>query len=81
MSDPAPTAVVELNEAQERVVRELGATAEQRPVFPDGLAAGLRERLTTGLGDKRILIMGNHGVMAVGESIVTLTASDGAINR
>lgn len=31
------------------MVQELGATAEQRPVFPDGLAAGLRERLTEGL--------------------------------
>jgi len=27
------------------------------------------ERLTTRLGDKRILLMGNHGVMAVGETI------------
>lgn len=39
----------ELNEAQQRVVSELGATAAQRPVFPDGLAQGLRERLTSGL--------------------------------
>ena len=49
MSEATPNALLGLNEAQERVVRELGATGEQRPVFPDGLAAGLRERLTTGL--------------------------------
>lgn len=49
MSEVTPNPVLGLNEAQERVVQELGATGEQRPVFPDGLAAGLRERLTTGL--------------------------------
>ena len=38
-----------LNEAQQRVVDELGATAEQRPTFPDGLALGLRETLKEGL--------------------------------
>jgi len=38
-----------LNEAQERVLKELGATTAERPVFPEGLAAGLRERLVTGL--------------------------------
>lgn len=51
MSDAPSNALLQLNEAQERVVRELGATSEQRPTFPDGLAAGLRERLTTGLSD------------------------------
>jgi ribulose-5-phosphate 4-epimerase/fuculose-1-phosphate aldolase len=36
----------------------------------DGMGLGDEaERLTTTLGDKRILIMGNHGVMAVGNSI------------
>jgi len=49
VSDTAPNAVLGLNEAQDRVVKELGATSQHRPVFPDGLAAGLRERLTTGL--------------------------------
>ena len=49
VSDGTPNGHLSLNEAQDRVVRELGATSEQRPVFPDGLAAGLRERLTTAL--------------------------------
>ena len=49
MSDGTANALLSLNEAQERVVQELGATSEHRPVFPDGLAAGLRERLTTAL--------------------------------
>ena len=49
VSETTPNALLGLNEAQERVVQELGATGEQRPVFPDGLAVGLRERLTTGL--------------------------------
>jgi len=49
VSEVTPTAVLALNEAQARVVQELGATAQHRPVFPDGLAAGLRERLTDGL--------------------------------
>jgi ribulose-5-phosphate 4-epimerase/fuculose-1-phosphate aldolase len=36
----------------------------------DGMGLGDEaERLTTTLGDKRVLIMGNHGVMAVGNSI------------
>lgn len=36
----------------------------------DGMGLGDEaERLTTRLGDNRILIMGNHGVMAVGETI------------
>jgi ribulose-5-phosphate 4-epimerase/fuculose-1-phosphate aldolase len=36
----------------------------------DGMGLGEEaERLTTTLGNNRILIMGNHGVMAVGESI------------
>lgn len=36
----------------------------------DGMGLGDEaERLTTTLGNKRILIMGNHGVMAVGNSI------------
>ena len=39
----------ELNEAQQRVVDELGATAEHRPTFPDGLAVGLRQHLKEGL--------------------------------
>ncbi len=42
-------AVPELNEAQARVLRDLGATNAHRPVFAEGLAEGLRERLTTGL--------------------------------
>lgn len=42
--------VIELNEAQQRVVDELGATAEHRPTFPDGLSIGLREHLKEGLG-------------------------------
>lgn len=49
MSDATPNAPTQLNEAQQRVLDELGASAEHRPVFPDGLAAGLRERLTEGL--------------------------------
>ena len=49
VSDTPPNTLLGLNEAQERVVNELGATSQQRPVFPDGLAAGLRERLTAGL--------------------------------
>jgi len=49
VSEVTPRAVPALNEAQERVVQELGATTQDRPVFPDGLAAGLRERLTEGL--------------------------------
>lgn len=49
MSDPTLTALQQLNEAQQRVVHELGATSAQRPVFPDGLAAGLREHLTNSL--------------------------------
>lgn len=49
MSETSSAPLLSLNEAQERVVQELGATSEQRPVFPDGLAAGLRERLTDGL--------------------------------
>lgn len=49
MSDVSAIAPPALNEAQERVVQELGATAQERPVFPDGLAQGLRERLTEGL--------------------------------
>ncbi|MEM7092699.1 MAG: PD-(D/E)XK nuclease family protein [Actinomycetota bacterium] len=39
----------QLNEAQQRVVDELGATAEHRPTFPDGLAVGLRHHLKEGL--------------------------------
>ncbi len=36
----------------------------------DGMGLGDEaERLTTTLGDKRILIMGNHGVMAIGNTI------------
>lgn len=35
----------QLNEAQRRVLGQLGARAEERPTFPDGLAVGLRERL------------------------------------
>jgi hypothetical protein len=50
VSEATPNALLSLNEAQDRVVQELGATTQDRPVFPDGLAAGLRERLTTGLG-------------------------------
>ena len=38
-----------LNEAQQRVVDELGATAADRPTFPDGLSLGLREQLRTEL--------------------------------
>gem|GEM_PF-707078 len=49
VSETTPNALLGLNEAQERVVQELGATSKQRPVFPDGLAAGLRARLATGL--------------------------------
>ena len=49
MSETTPNALLGLNEAQERVVNELGATSQHRPVFPDGLAAGLRDRLSTGL--------------------------------
>jgi len=49
VSDTPTKAVTPLNEAQERVVQELGATSQERPVFPDGLAVGLRERLTEGL--------------------------------
>lgn len=40
-----------LNEAQQRVLDELGATSDLRPTFPDGLALGLRERLREELGD------------------------------
>lgn len=40
-----------LNEAQQSVVEQLGATAEHRPTFADGLAAGLRQHLTDGLRD------------------------------
>ena len=40
-----------LNEAQRRVVDELGAAADERPSFPDGLSLGLREYLTNGLTD------------------------------
>ena len=36
----------------------------------DGMGLGDEaERLTTVLGDKRVLVMGNHGVMVVGDSI------------
>ena len=64
MSDVGAPAVHGLNEAQARVVRELGATAEHRPVFPEGLAEGLRQRLTSGLAgvaatmedDERVLV-------------------------
>ena len=49
VSQTTPNALLGLNEAQERVVQELGATGGQRPIFPNGLAAGLRERLATGL--------------------------------
>ncbi|TNF86981.1 MAG: class II aldolase/adducin family protein [Gammaproteobacteria bacterium] len=36
----------------------------------DGMGLGDEaERLTTALGDKRVLVMGNHGVMVVGETI------------
>jgi len=49
VSELPPSVVDGLNEAQERVVQELGATNAQRPVFPDGLAEGLRQRLTSGL--------------------------------
>ena len=49
MSADPPIPQPELNEAQQRVVTELGATSAERPVFPEGLAQGLRERLTTGL--------------------------------
>jgi hypothetical protein len=38
-----------LNEAQQRVLDQLGASAEERPTFADGLAAGLRDTLRTGL--------------------------------
>lgn len=50
MGDPGTKAGAELNEAQQRVLDELGASAAHRPTFADGLAAGLRERLTLGLG-------------------------------
>lgn len=42
--------MTEPNEAQRRVLDELGATAQERPTFPDGLAVGLREHLKQGLG-------------------------------
>ena len=49
MGDTTQRSGSELNEAQQRVLDELGATAEHRPTFADGLAVGLRERLETGL--------------------------------
>lgn len=39
----------DLNEAQRLIIEELGAKAEQRPTFPDGLAVGLRAELHDGL--------------------------------
>lgn len=47
---PRPNATA-LNEAQQSVVNELGATSEHRPTFADGLAAGLRQHLADGLRD------------------------------
>lgn len=49
-SVPRPNAGA-LNEAQQSVVNELGATAEHRPTFADGLAAGLRAHLADSLRD------------------------------
>lgn len=49
MSDAPPSPDLALNEAQQRVVQELGATANERPTLPAGLSEGLRERLTEGL--------------------------------
>ncbi len=40
-----------LNDAQQSVIRELGAAHATRPTFPDGLAAGLRHLLTDELGE------------------------------
>lgn len=45
----APAAMAQLNESQQRVVAELGATGSHRPVFPEGLAAGLRQHLADSL--------------------------------
>ena len=45
----APPSPPVLNEAQQRVVDELGATTTERPTLPDGLALGLREHLRNGL--------------------------------
>lgn len=50
-----------LNEAQQRVVSDLGATAEHRPTFPDGLAVGLRAKLSDGLSDAA-LRLGNDNL-------------------
>ena len=51
MGDIVQDSGPELNEAQQRVLSELGASSEHRPTFADGLAQGLREKLTDGLRD------------------------------
>ena len=49
MSDATQSTPTALNEAQQRVLDELGATADQRPTFPDGLSIALRAHLKDGL--------------------------------
>lgn len=49
VGDIVTNTTAELNEAQQRVLDELGASAEHRPTFADGLAVGLRDRLRTSL--------------------------------
>lgn len=58
---PRQTATA-LNEAQQSVLDELGATAEHRPTFADGLAAGLRQHLADGLRDAAAALPENENL-------------------
>jgi len=73
VSDPRATSGA-LNEAQQRVIDELGATMAERPTFADGLAVGLRERINDGL-QPALALLGDDDSVVISKFMLTQVLS------